>query len=670
MLHAASGLRIARKHRSHVVSTGGIETARWCTMGHWQDRRYGSESSPTHARQRGTAADRRRERLHILGHLFALAGLGVCGMLPGGARGEFQAPDAAPRGRSDQVPARAAPAPPQNARSPQGATQESATSKPAQPPNAADSPAATQDTQAEPGAAGALSIRYRFRESYSVNPDPAHPERVSEYEVGMRQKFRTVVDMPQGAPDRQETFYQTIYVEHAAKVSDAGDLMAALRRYDKYSMKGPEAVHPSKIPLFQGLTILAQARRDRVLPEIVSLTEDRPVRELEYRTMQGQVSFPVLRVLLPATPRRVGDTWTVPPRAAFPLLGESPETEDFDLNATLLDVRRPASVDKLTAVFGISGQVRVPAGLVRLNAEMQFAFKPAPAETPPATKGESAPAREKAQVDPSAKTSGKFVEAPGWITELRMAREVTTPLPEADGRLKETATYELIMARRTLDAAAEAAARTPGVAPPAPIQVPDPLPSPTETNTWLVYEDPSVRFYFRHPQDLDAEPNAQDNPDVLTYIHEQARLGTDRLSIFLPPKDADPKLSLEFHDPERFRNRITRDWAAKKVELLPGPSGWLPEADWSNSKRKVYRMEVGIKSTGGIGGSEGRVIIDYYLVDFGRGRSIMVESWTNRDDHVGFVRQVEGVIRSFAFGPWLGPTGEKAVPPETPPAPR
>jgi len=186
-------------------------------------------------------------------------------------------------------------------------------------------------------------MRYRFLERYSPEDDPAQPELVTQYQVGIRQTLKEVREKLQGAPERKEFWTQTIYTERAAKVTNLGDVIDAVRRYDKFFQKGPpttaaRTTASQKTPLFEGLTVWVTRGKSGSPPQILSLTNDRPLRESEFKLMLSQVSLPPLKALFPTTPRRVGDTWRVPRESAAYLLTAIPEPEDFDLNATLRDV--------------------------------------------------------------------------------------------------------------------------------------------------------------------------------------------------------------------------------------------------------------------------------------------------------------------------------------------
>ena len=68
----------------------------------------------------------------------------------------------------------------------------------------------------------------------------------------------------------------------------------------------------------------------------------------------------------------------------------------------------------------------------------------------------------------------------------------------------------------------------------------------------------------------------------------------DVLIVKLPPGAEDPQGDRNFRDIDQFRRDIDAYWAKKKVEILKGPDGWLPDADWA--PLKVYRKELGVKA--------------------------------------------------------------------------
>ncbi len=518
-----------------------------------------------------------------------------------------------------------------------------------------------------PGAAEALSVRYRFLERYSPEEDPTQPELVTQYQVGIRQTLKSVREKLQGAPERRESWTQTIYTERAAKVTNLGDLVDAVRRYDRFIQNGMPAKAPQKTPLFEGLTVWVTRGKSGSPPQILSLTSDRPLRESEFKLMLSQVSLPPLKAMLPNSPRRKGDTWRVPREATFYLLDALPEPDDYALDATLKDVRKAASGTKLVAVIGFSGPVTLPDGPSMVNGEIHFAFEPPPLA--PAIPGA---VEEPKEVDRSARRASaknkneNVVDARGWITEVKMARVVEIPSAEDDGRLKTTVTYEIVLARRPL-----AAANQQGAGQPQPLTLPNPPPTATEANSWLVYEDPLGRFRFHHPQGLQVSARSAD-PDFVELVDQRPDVGTDVFILQLPPGADDPQADRRFHSLDQFKGTIEAEWTGKKHDIVRGPEEWLPEADWA--PLKVYRKELAVKSKApAANGVVERIYLDYYFVRSNRGDCFHVQSLTIRDSHVTFRTQAERIIKSMEFGPTkLKGSRSPANPPAaagTPPAP-
>src|SRR5262249_55311272 len=159
-----------------------------------------------------------------------------------------------------------------------------------------------------------------FREVYGLEGAPSQLYPITQYAVGLRQNLKLVREKPRGAPERVESWVNTVYTERAANVTKLGDVIAAIRRYDSFD-QGPKAPNSPNPALFQGLTVWVTRGKGGSLPQILSLTNDRPLRESEYNAMISQVSLPPLKALLPNSPRRVGDTWRVPREAAAYLFG-------------------------------------------------------------------------------------------------------------------------------------------------------------------------------------------------------------------------------------------------------------------------------------------------------------------------------------------------------------
>ena len=55
--------------------------------------------------------------------------------------------------------------------------------------------------------------------------------------------------------------------------------------------------------------------------------------------------------------------------------------------------------------------------------------------------------------------------------------------------------------------------------------------------------------------------------------------GKDVFLLLLSPGPEDREKDRNFRDVAQFRRDIDADWAKRKVEVIHGPAGWLPEAD-------------------------------------------------------------------------------------------
>ncbi len=367
---------------------------------------------------------------------------------------------------------------------------------PAASTKAADTPRAPATQESATVTADALSLRYRFIEKYSVTEDPNHPEVITQYRVGLRETQRIEREKAQGAPDRSEVTHQTIYTERAAQVSKLGEVAAAVRRYDRFQKK--ELATPTQAarrPVFEGLTVWLR-RQAGQKPQVLSLTSDRPLREIEYSDITKQVLVPQLTALLPPTPRRVGDSWTISRQAAQCLVAELPDVNDYQMTGTLNELRKTGPGTAVTAIIAISGQMNLSIGLSALNAQIQFTFNPPPLPDRATSAPNPGDAPANSSPNPRKLDEG-IVDVRGRITRLLMLWAVSDLIPDGEGRLKQTISYELNLERRFANPGTEAAG-----GPNAPLVIPDPPPKANEANSWVLHEDPEGRFYFLHPQEL------------------------------------------------------------------------------------------------------------------------------------------------------------------------
>jgi hypothetical protein len=488
----------------------------------------------------------------------------------------------------------------------------------------------------QPSEAQPLSLRYHFSERYNTQEDPQKPEVLTQYRVASRDTVSQVTEKPQGAPERAEKSVQSIYTERVAK-AEKGMAVAVVRRYDLVNFKTTVPIRPFKTKRLEGLTVFYQLQKSST-PLVLSLTEGRGLRDDEFIRICQQNFLPVLSTILPPRPVLVGDNWVVPRLAAWALIGDMPEDEGYDLNAELIEVRKNPTNSSLTAVIGVKGRVVISSGPNGVNAQIEFMFEPPETPAPTAVSPAEEVAKEQpaAQETPKAKAKPGLIEARGHFTKLRLAHEFSLPLPGNDGRFKQTNTRRLSLERRT---------EQPGD----PLSVPATAPAPTVENSWLGYDDEEGRFHFRHPQEFRVKVYPEGGVELL-YARPDGR---DVIEINLVHKTGDPQRDRLAGDPIQQKKFEEDQWKKEGQVVLPGPAGWLPDAEWAPLKRKVYRFEAALRpgDDGGPGPQVGRVYLDHYIVQFQRNEILRVVALTTREPHRSFRDQAEQVIKSFDFGP-------------------
>ena len=167
-----------------------------------------------------------------------------------------------------------------------------------------------------------LTTRFRFIERYGVDPKKPLPGEITSYEVGSRDVIKVSVDKPQGTPDRKETTVQIVYTERPAVVNTSDVVTDTVRRYNTLRVSPAPASEATGRKPLEGLTVWFKNRPTG--PLLLSLTEGRPLAEAEYAATLRQIYLPDLAGVLPPTPRRVGDRWSLPRAASQALLGERP----------------------------------------------------------------------------------------------------------------------------------------------------------------------------------------------------------------------------------------------------------------------------------------------------------------------------------------------------------
>ncbi len=479
-----------------------------------------------------------------------------------------------------------------------------------------------------------LSLWYQFTERYSATPDAAHPAWLSQYQVGSREKIKFTTEKARGAPDVNEAVVQTIYTERAVKTTPTQAASDVVRRYDRAKLSTTLKSHrPFQNPRFlEQLTFWYRIQPGQPV-ELYNLSEGRKIRQLEFDRIVSNPFLPQLATLLPASPRRVGDQWPAPRTATAILLGAMPLEEEYDVTAELLDVRAAeAGSSAMTAEFAIKGTLLLEGGDVGLNVRVAFAF-----DLP----GEDA--RPKPGQPPRARPA---IAAEGWISEIRMAETVTTPLPDDEtGRLNQIQSRELVLARRARPSELGPEAALPLIAPDEPPDDP--------AHTWITYDDPRGRFHLEHPQSLRI---ASVHPDGGVDLADRRLEGNDVVSLGLVPKTGDPAKDKLAADPTEHKRKLVQTWREQGQEILMGDSGWLKDDVWAPLNRRVYRLEAALKPADEQAAvRSGRIYADYYVVQFTRDETLVVTAMTVRDPHVAFRDQAEGIIMSFNLGPSESP---------------
>jgi hypothetical protein len=449
-----------------------------------------------------------------------------------------------------------------------------------------------------------LTTRYRFIERYGLTTDPRNPQAVVQTKVDILETIKSEIEKPQGAPARTQYEVQTIYTERPAELGTDGAVISAVRRYDRFLLKPDNFTKPGDAPPLQGLSVWYQRQQARD-PLVLCLTEGRLLREMEFGIITRQTFIPALAAALPQLPSRMGERWRVAPSAARAMLGPQAPPDEVVL-ANFKDLQTAAKGKDLVATFSVTAQS------TPFQAEIQFTFARAPT--------------------PTDDSQGSTVFAYGYITSIRLAQSMTTPLPEGNGRLRQTQTRELSLARKRDDGAA--------------LLVPATKPTPTQTNSWLNYVDPQGRFYLQHPQSF-----VRDSPtgDEQVILVQQRPDGADVFTLLFQVPTGDAAADRRNRDPEFRRKELAERWRLERQDVVLGSQGWLPDPEWGPSGMKVYRLEA--VSRGQAGGRVTRLHLDWYLVLTSHAESVVVTAETDNDTPLEFRKVSESIIKTFHFGP-------------------
>ena len=467
-----------------------------------------------------------------------------------------------------------------------------------------------------------LTNRYRFTERYPREDGRNLPGVIGPYRIGLVEVIKDVIDQPQGAPRRSETTRQSVFIERGAEQGGMGGLIGSVRTYEKFATRPDDPARTMGPAPLDGLAVALRFRATDY-PFVVPLADRKPT-DYEFEVISRQMVVPQLGLLLPGTAVRIGDTWRIPRRGSQVLLGE-PGTKGDSLVGKFNELRKEIDGPRLVAEIGVSGRVPTPMGDAAVNAVVLFTFDPeavkAANDSPSATRS-------------TTRAVEGLIDARGAITEVRMARTTTGPLP-GPGRLKFQTTREVTM-QRQLD---------PG---PAGLALPK-LPPATkleDPKNWLVWLDPSKRFQLDHPQDFlpPERPSLAPGEPGSAVLGRTGREGTDLIQLEFVPRVLTP---------EDLKAKLAAKYSLMKLKVIEGDATWLPEVEWQPN-RKVHRIEAAVEvpdQGGGPSGRATRIHFDGYLIQTSQAASLLVIATTTREPAASVRREVEQILKTIQVDP-------------------
>ena len=466
-----------------------------------------------------------------------------------------------------------------------------------------------------------LTNRYQFVERYPREDGREVPGSLPPYRVGVVEVAREVIDQPRGAPRRSETTRQTVFVERTSEQAGVGGVTGSVRFIERFQLQPADPSRTMGPTPLDGLAVSLRYRGTDW--PIVAPTTDRKPTDFEFEALAHQIPVALLTQLLPPRPVRIGDSWEIPRRGGAALLGD-PLVRGELLTGKFTELRKQADGPKLAATINVMGRVTTSMGEAGVNAAITFTGQPAaPAAAPADALGR--PVRE------------GLIEARGGITEVRLARSTTGPLP-GPGRLKFQATREITLERRfdIGETGAKLAALPP-------------TPKLDDPAMWITWIDPGKRFRLDHPQDIlppERPALAPVEPNVAVLARTR-REGVDLIQIDFVAKTLTP---------DDLKAKLLAKTDLTKYPVIQGDEGWLPENEWSHGK--VYRIEAAVQvpesldspSTRGT-----RIHFDAFLIQPGQAAGILAIATTSREPVAPFRREVEQILKTLQIDPASDP---------------
>jgi hypothetical protein len=455
-----------------------------------------------------------------------------------------------------------------------------------------------------------INMRYRMIEQYDTSNGRPPEGTLGTTRAAFKISIKTSTEQRSGAPTTVEDGLQVIFLERAAAVAALDNQLveSVIRRYETVRVTPPPPTSGTQKPYvpLQGMTLFIKPVAGGP-PQILSLTPERPMHDVDFRYAAVQIWLPNLIYILPntnlsASPKRVGESWPVVRLAATTLMGFPVQTGV--LTAKLEDVVASPKGDVWTATIGITGQVQEGPMDAAVNARVLFSF---------------APPLAKKSADPASNDSSpeNVVDCFGGITEIRMTKESRVPIDESS-RLRRTIVQQFVLQRQL---------QYDGP----PLEVPVPMPKPNEQNSWLTYADPDGRFEFRYDQALIHRTDYGDHNAIL--LRADPPEGLKRVVIHV-------RSDKDKFQPETLTKDVVAAMEKEGYEIRKGDEGWLPEADWPGMK--VYHVELAATD------SEGRRTHHHgYWVHLGQSPWFIVDSATTIDPSTPFRAEVETLIKSI-----------------------
>ncbi len=463
-----------------------------------------------------------------------------------------------------------------------------------------------------------LTARYRFYERYTGDDDHTAPGYVASYRTAIIEVVKESLETPKAAPKRTEATRHSIFTERPAELNGVGNVTGVTRTYERFKVNPADLLTTGAQPL-EGLSVMVRNRLGD-LPQVISLTDGRVLTEFEYDAIAHQIYVPQISLLLPAQIIRIGDTWKVSRRAAQALLGD-PLIVGDGLVAKFAEVRKEVDGPRSVAVIDVSGKLPTSAGDSTINAELLFTFV-----------GESSLRGFSNKPTFPPKPSEGVIEGGGSITEIRLARVISGPLPGSD-RLRYQMNREVTMHRQI--------GLIEGAPVPPKLKM---IPEMNPRNSWLTHFDHGYKFAIDHPQDLIFPERSLAVAEPKTsFMIRNSREGRDMLQVEYVPRTLAPA---------DLKKELEEKYKAIKREVIKGNEVYLPEAEWP--KMKVHRIDAEIKLADpkavAVAGSA-RIHFDGYLITFGQACSIIAISSTTKDAVAPYRKEIEQILKTIRLDP-------------------